>query len=226
MAKLNKEEQETINLLIKRIREILPNVALQDKLFMDIDRVYSDSTELLSITENSIKFSDRFKGTFEIVITPTSIVETFKNNTGNHLSQTIVEFNDTYVSVKKDSIIGEKSSKTMPKEILRRTEITDYKNNEVIHEKSLMTVITTGLDNPDSYSAETEKYISSSRIAYIRNMVIDNNGTSEVTYQKCCSYNPTPFNDIDNPRQVEEPFIYDTNENEFITSVEEIKRAK
>ena len=219
MSLLNPEQRNKLEKLIEVLRKRLPNNELLSQLLDDLDKVYSFNGGIMSITDSKIKFCDDDGGIYEIIISPSAIVETYQNKIGNKLAKTEILSLDEYVSVRKESAISNKQLNKQASNISQQRIVRDYKNNELTHERTFYASCSTNLDNQDCFSTETEIYISSNKIAYIRELTIDEKGKSTISYKKSCSYMTKPFNDLENPRQIDEPFIYDSNENEFVTSV-------
>ncbi len=219
MSLLNPEQRNKLEKLIEILRKRLPNNELLSQLLEDLDKVYSFNGGIISINDSKIEFCDDDGGIYEIILSPSAIVETYQNKDGNKLAKIEILSLDEYISVRKESSISNKQLNKQASNISQKRIVRDYKNNELTHERTFFATCSTNLENQDCFSTETEIYISSNRIAYIREMTIDEKGKSTISYKKSCSYMPKPFNDLENPRQEQEPFIYETNENEYVTSV-------
>ena len=222
MSMFNLNHREKVNYFIELIRKRIPNAELQSRFLSDLDKVDEPDSKILFINQNKIEFIDNTGNYYLIFIDEKVVIKTCNRN-GNYIEKTEIANKDNYISVRKDSTTLSQGEGT-PSYIFRRTDITDYKNNEVVHERTFFTSCSTSIDASDSFTEEKETYVSSDRIAYIRQMTIDDDGLSKVSYHKCCSYNPGHFNDLEEPQKENEAFIYDSNENEYLTSTASLRK--
>jgi len=223
MMLFDPEEGKTISNIIATLKKRIPNRDLLNQLFERIKMIRDSDNGTLSMNSSGLKFSDD-KGTLIILINPDNITEAYKSKNGNLLEKTVIAFVDREICVKKESTIIQNANLSTPSSIQHQTKTREYKDNKMVHERTILTRCSTSIQSTASYTNEKEVYVNDDRIAYMREMTIDTNGSSTVSYHKCLSYNPKSFNDLENPQQETKPFIYETNENEFQTSIKRIKK--
>ena len=229
MAILNTVEQKGLLEFISSLREKLPNKELLEDLLNKLQPISYKETIVIAITDNVVAFKYPNGDTYSIHVDGSSIDAYYEQKSTDSSQRRTIIYQDEYVYVSLDETTTEIDELTgLPNIIVRQNDNKTYKDNELIFQRAFTTKATA---NTEAYTCETTSqdiYVSEDRIAYIRDLTISNNSNSKsgVTYRKCCSYNPTPFNNLINTEKRAEPFIYPSNENEFITSTAKIESKR
>ena len=218
------EEGKTISNIIATLKKRIPNSDLLNKFFERLRIIRDNDDGTLSMNSTGLKFTYD-QGTLIVIINPDNIVEVYQSKSGNILEKIVIAVVGRETCVKKETTILEPATKTTPSNIHIQSITREYKDNKIVHERIVSTRSSTSIQSNYSVSKEKEVYVNDDRTAYIRDMSIDTNG-STVSYHKCNSYNPKPFNDLENPQPETKPLFYETTENEYQTSIKKIKRRK
>lgn len=229
MAILNSIEQKDLLNFIKLINKILPNKELLEEFLNKLQPISHKETRVIGITNTYAAFQYPNGDYYMLKFDESGIESFYSEKSIGSVQRVAISYMDNLTLVSRDETITEIDDQTsLPSYILRRTDKKTYKDNELVYHRTYKTKAYSNLRSYNCSTESREVYVSDDRIAYIRDFSISNDELNipRVTYSKSCSYNPLPFNTVDNPEPREEPFIYPSNENEFLTSTARIIKGK
>ncbi len=229
MPRLNQLQLKNITVFIKRLKTMLPNKELLEEFVSKLSPISSETTSAHIITDEMVVFTYPNGDSYSIHINDGIIESYYSQKSNGSFQRKKISYLNNLAFVNEDETICETDELTeLPGTILRHTNHRTYKDNELVYQRNFTSFTTSNLRTNTCKTTSQEIFVSDDRIAYIREIEITNDELDmpKITYSKCCSYNPTPFNSLINERKRQEPFIYPSNENEFITSTTELIKNK
>lgn len=229
MAILNDIERRDILKLTELLKKILPNKELLELFLNYLQPVSEKITKTIIITPTQVAFKYPNGDYYMLNIDNDGINSFYNQKSIGSVQRIKISFLQNLTFVTNDETISEIDEFTEePSFIIRHTDCKTYKDNEIVYHRVYKTKTSNTTNTQECSTISQEIYVNDDRIAYMRSMTITNDelNVPEVTYSKCCSYNPAPFNNLINTEKRDEPFIYPSNENEFTTSIAEINKGK
>ena len=219
MPSLNDLEAKAILRFSELLKKVLKNKELLEDFLNKLQPVVYKGTTLLVLNDNYISFKYPNGDSYSLQIDGSGIESYYSVRSENAFQKKTVSFvNDLVVVAIEESQSEIDEITSLPSSIERTTERVVYKNNEVVYERKYHSKATSTLNEFTSTTDSEETYVSDTRVAYRRNMSISNEemNVPQVSYSKCYSYKPSPFNNRDNTEPREVPFFVPSNENEYI----------
>ena len=225
MARLNELENKSIIQFTNLLKKILPNKELLNSFLNYLQPIYNEGTTPLVISNNMVAFKYPDGDIYSLRIDGSQIESHYSQKSVGAFQKITISYLSNIALVSVDETITELDELTsLPSYILRRTDKKVYRDNELVYHRTYKTRANSSLSTYTCETTSQKTYVSDDRIAYIRNITISNNENNipNITYSKSVSFNPSPFNNLVNLEERTEPFIYPSNENEFVTSTRKI----
>ena len=225
MAKLNDLEKQEIIRFSKLLKKILTNKELLNSFLNYLQPINNEGNTPLVISNNMVAFKYPNGDTYSLRIDGSQIESYFSQTSIGAFQKITISYLSNIALVSVDETITEIDELTsLPSYILRRTDKKVYRDNELVYHRTYKTRANSSLNSYTCETSSQETYVSDDRIAYIRNIIISNDehNIPNITYSKSVAFNPAPFNNLVNTEERSEPFVYPSNENEFITSTRKI----
>ena len=233
MPSLNDLEAKAVLRFSELLKKVLKNKELLEDFINKLQPIAYKGTTLLVLNDNYISFKYPNGDTYSLQIDGNCIESYYSVKSEGSFQKITVTFLNNIALVSVDESHSETDEfTTLPSLIERSTRKTVYRDNEVVYERKYVAKATSSLNAYTSETNSEETYVSDSRIAYRRNMSISNeeNNIPKITYSKCYSYNPEPFDNTTNPQKRDVPFFVSSDEREFnvftlkISNPEQLKK--